>query len=82
MQHWHWLFCFFHFDAVVWMSYLREVAIISLTAWKTKQTHVTSFVIVLNGTEAALPKFVLLYYFFEVAQVWTRSVTQGSVLKS
>lgn len=85
MQHWRRLFCFFHFDAVVgrhisgkWLQFL------SLTARKTKQTHVTSFVIVLNGTEAPLPKFVLLYYyfFFKVAQVWTSSVTQGSVLKS
>lgn len=65
MQHRHRLFCFFHFDAVVgrhisgkWLQFL------SLTARKTKQTHVTSFVIVLNGTEAPLPKFVLLYYYY------------------
>lgn len=41
-----------------WLQFL------SLTARKTKQTHVTSFVIVLNGTEAPLPKFVLLYYYY------------------
>lgn len=82
MQHWCRLFCFFHFDAVVgrhisgkWLQFL------SLTARNTKQTHVTSFVIVLNGTEAPLPKFVLLLlllFFFKVAQVWTHSLGDAS----